>query len=218
MAPVVSGMVEIPSTTVFVDAGSGRYEVDIPHLYIAVRKAGTIIPPNPWAYPVGSEEYPTVKWYSSQHHTWDPKTNPGGHTGEDLNVEVLPRGDIDRGQPAWAVADGVVSSVGYSAGWLGVVVVEHVEDDGTSVWFRYAHLDRDSVEVQVGERVVAAQLLGVLGDYTGGDTGDHLHLDAAWQAFEWNVYRDASISWIDPVPVLRRHLDDQVVDAMLAKG
>ena len=79
--------------------------------------------------------------------------NSEGHTGVDLNAWQAPFGDVDRGEPVWSVADGVVASVGYSDSWLGVVVVECEEDDGTRVWFRYAHLDKDSIDVQVGDRV-----------------------------------------------------------------
>jgi len=213
---VVPVQIDFPSTDVLLDLPDGTYRLAIPHTVIRLEKMAPF--QNPWAYPVGSEKFPTMQWYAYQQHTWDPTENPEGHTGIDLNAWQAPFGDVDRGEPVWSVADGVVSSVGYSEGWLGVVVVECEEDDGTRVWFRYGHLDGDSIDVKVGDRVVAAQMLGVLGDYTGGDTGDHLHFDAALQAFEWNVYRDASISWIDPVPVLRRHLDGKVIDGMLEKG
>ena len=111
-----------------------------------------------------------------------------------------------------------VSSVGWSEGWLGVVVVVACEDDGTRVWFRYAHLEQDSIDVEVEDRVVAAQMLGGLGNYTAGDTGDHLHFDAAREAFGWDVYRDAAVEWIDPIPVLMGHLDAKVIGGMLEKG
>ena len=173
-------------------------------------------PESQWAYPVGSEEFPTVKWYASQGHRWDAATNPDGHTGCDLNVDQAPWGDVDRGQPIYAVADGIVHDRGYSAGWVGVIVVKH-QHDGADLYVRYAHLDSNSFEVEIADQVNAADLLAKLGNYQAADTGDHLHFDDCLDPITWSEFKTHTKRWVDPVPILKAHLDPAVVDAMLKK-
>lgn len=170
--------------------------------------------PATWAFPVGSVKYPTPLWYCAQYHTW-----PGvdTHTGCDLNVGVPPYGDIDRDQPVWACTDGRVHETGYSANWLGVVVIL-IQHEGKPLWVRYAHLDWASIPVGAGDTVYAGDLLGRLGDYGGRKKGDHCHFDMALDPFGWAYYRTSWVRWIDPVPVLKAHLDPDEVDAMLARG
>ena len=169
--------------------------------------------PAAWMFPVGSEQFPTEMWYCAQYHTYDRDANPRGHTGLDLNVDKAPWGDVDRGQPVFALAEGVVHDAGYSPGWLGVVVVR-VEHAGEPLWVRYAHLDWASVRVDPGDVIVVGQELGRLGDYV---RGDHLHFDMATTPFGWNYWRSRSVDWVDPLPILRAHLDAAQVDAMLEK-
>lgn len=166
--------------------------------------------PDRWALPVGTLQYPAARWYAAQLHTW-----PGPHTGIDLNLDVAPYGDIDRGQPVFAIANGTVHQVGSSAGWVGVIVIQ-VQHQGAPLWVRYAHLDRASISLHPGDTVSAGQQLGVIGNYL--PEGDHLHLDIASEAFTWSWYRTASVDWIDPVPILKAHLDPAQVEAMLRRG
>ena len=173
--------------------------------------------PAAWTYPVGSDEFPVADWYCAQLHEWS-QSNYYGHTGVDLNGDRANWGDIDRGQPVWAVTDGIIVDVGSSASWLGVVV-QLVREGGKPLWLRYAHLAWDSITVDAGDIVRAGHHLGDLGDYGPGPTkGDHLHFDAARDSIWWPCYRTRSIYWIDPVPVLKAHLDPVVVDAMLEGG
>jgi len=168
-----------------------------------------------WAYPVGSEEFPTTMWKCDQYHLWS-KANPDGHTGIDLNGDKAPYGDIDRGQPIWAIADGVVHDRGHSDGWLGVIVVKH-QHDGADLYVRYAHLDPQTFQVEIGDHVNAGDLLGKLGDYRGGDTGDHLHFDMCLDKMTWSEFKTQGKRWVDPVPVLKAHLQPAVIDQMLKK-
>ena len=155
-------------------------------------------------------------WKCDQYHLWSPD-NLDGHTGLDLNVSVAPYGDIDRGQPIWAIADGeVVHDRGYSQGWVGVIVIKH-QHDGAPLYVRYAHLDPDTFQVNIGDQVKAADLLGKLGDYKGGDTGDHLHFDMCLDPFTWHEFKTPGKRWVDPVPILKQHLDPHVIDEMLKK-
>ena len=77
-----------------------------------------------WHFPVGTDKYPPEMWYVAVVHDTSPQgvLNPGyggPHTGIDLNVDVRPWGDIDRGLPVWAVADGVVHGTWHSERNLG---------------------------------------------------------------------------------------------------
>ena len=210
-------IINIPPTELEIATPGATYVVAIHSHLVEIKPAAPAPAQNPWAYPVGSDKFPTMQWYAYQRHTWDPVDNPEGHTGVDLNAWQAPFGDVDRGEPIWAVADGTVSSLGHSESWLAVVVIQH-HHNGTPIWFRYAHLDPDSLDLDIGDRVLAAQKLGILGNYTGGDTGDHLHLDAARDPFQWHQYRDPDIAWLDPIPILTSPLDPQVIAAMLEKG
>jgi len=167
-----------------------------------------------WEMPVGTSEYPPAMWYCAQYHTYPSGANR--HTGIDLNLDLAPWGDVDRHQPIYAIADGVVHEIGYSAGWLGVVVIRH-EHEGQPLWARYAHLEK-SVAVEVGEHVLPGRYIGRIGNYVSGRGGDHLHFDMALDPFGWAYYRTSWVRWIDPVPVLKAHLPEDEVDAMLRKG
>ena len=158
-----------------------------------------------WAFPVGNGQYIPERWYSAQQHS-------ATHTGIDLNLDVSPRGDIERilGLSVYAVADGVVTYV--TDAWSGVpmIVIRHTHD-GQPIWFRYAHI---VPVVMLGQSVKAGQSLGPFANWK---TGDHLHFDCALDEFnrEW---LDTSIRWVDPVPVLKAHLPPERVDAMIARG
>ena len=159
-----------------------------------------------WMLPVGTEEYPPDRWYVAQFHT------PSEHTGIDINLDKAPWGDVERGFPIWAIADGVVIQVGYSSGWLGVVVVEH-QHQGKPLFVRYAHLEEE-LAVDEGDEVVAGDLLGRLGDWR---TGDHLHFDMAGERFVWSEWL-TNRQWLDPMSVLKAHIDPSFVEAMARRG
>lgn len=166
-----------------------------------------------WCFPVGSDKFPVENWYCAQYHTYDRASSQRGHTGLDLNGDRAPWGDVDRDEPVFAVADGAVHDVGFSNKWRGVVVIRVLHDEG-SIWFRYAHLRSDSTTVKPGDSVSPGQQIGELGNYSGGD---HLHFDAATTPFGWNYWRARFVGWIDPLPILRAHLDNELIDKMLER-
>ena len=84
------------------------------------------------------------------------------HTGLDFNGE--------EGQPIMAVANGVVTSVGYDGSYGEKTVV--TLDDGTEIW--YCH--QSSYDVSDGDTVRAGEVIGYVGS-TGNVTGSHLHLE-----------------------------------------
>ena len=74
------------------------------------------------------------------------------------------------GTPIHAVANGVVTSVGYDGAYGNKTVV--TLDDGTELW--YCH--QTSYIVGVGDTVTGGELIGYVGS-TGNVTGPHLHLE-----------------------------------------
>jgi murein DD-endopeptidase MepM/ murein hydrolase activator NlpD len=175
-----------------------------------------------WHYPVGNGEYPPEAWYAAALHDPSGKLNGGyAHTGIDLNVDRRPWGDVDQGEPIFAVADGVIRGLGYSQNYLGSVVIE-VEHSGMLIYFRYWHLMNDKLFRSLAgyQTVRGGECLGHIGNYRLGAGGDHLHFDCAVQLFgpHWWFTRHPDVDWLDPVPILKAHLDVEQVDAMLARG
>ena len=174
-----------------------------------------------WDYPVGSLDHPIETWYSASLNDLTGRRNNGyPHTGLDLNIDKAPWGDVDRGQPVFSVADGEVYSSGYSTNYLGGLVVK-CDHFGVPLWVRYWHIEFPlGVEYQRGDQIEAGQHIGAIGNYKLGAGGDHLHLDMAWMPFEphWWFTKHPEISWADPEFVLKMHLYNDLVDAMLRKG
>jgi len=174
--------------------------------------------PLDWHFPVGSDEYPIKQWYiATIHDLTGAKNNGYKHTGIDYNVEVPPRGDIDRGQPVWAIADGKIYGTWHSERNLASVVIQ-VEHDGMPLFARYWHLARNDafLGLRPGMKIEAGRCLGLLGNYKTG--GDHLHFDMALDAFHPGCWLVPGVRWVDPVPILKAHLDPDTVDASLRIG
>ena len=169
-----------------------------------------------WVFPIGDTDYPPWKWYCAVDHDLTGRTNANGykHSGIDINLDVYPWGDIERSldMSIRAIADGVVT---YSTrAWSGVpmLVIRH-RHGNEFLWTRYAHLS--PALPMTGLFVKAGLWLGGFADWP--KKGDHLHLDMALDPFtrEW---LDPNIRWVHPVPILKEHLDPEMVDAMLRKG
>ena len=84
------------------------------------------------------------------------------HTGLDFNGS--------EGQEIMAVANGVVTSVGYDGSYGNKTVI--TLEDGTEHW--YAH--QSSYAVSEGDVVRAGEVIGYIGS-TGNVTGSHLHFE-----------------------------------------
>ena len=160
-----------------------------------------------WQLPVGNAQYPSHMWYAATFHDVTGKRNNGyKHTGLDLNLDVSPWGDVDRGQPVYAITDGIVSYI--TQNWSGVpmVVINH-----GNIYARYAHI---APAVFNGDRVHTGQVVGYIANWA---TGDHLHFDMARSEFtrEW---LSSNIEWIDPEVFLKTVIDSKQVESMLNKG
>ena len=83
--------------------------------------------------------------------------------------------DAGYGAPVGAIADGVVTTVGYAGTFGYVVEIEHIIN-GQKVTSLSAHMIDNSSALVVGAPVVAGEIIGALGN-TGLSTGPHLHLE-----------------------------------------
>ncbi|MFL2002101.1 M23 family metallopeptidase [Microbacterium sp. A1-JK] len=93
-----------------------------------------------------------------------------------------------------AIADGVVRVATDTGGAFGVtIVIDHVID-GQTVSSRYAHMEYDSRQVEVGDTVHVGQYIGRTGD-TGRSFGAHLHFEVL----------QGGTTATDPLPWLRDH-------------
>jgi murein DD-endopeptidase MepM/ murein hydrolase activator NlpD len=88
--------------------------------------------------------------------------SPAFHRGVDFHAPI--------GTAVFAVADGVVRSIGTVSGYGNLVEIEH----SARLMTRYAHLD--GIEVTTGMPLRAGQRIARVGS-TGRSTGPHLHFE-----------------------------------------
>lgn len=101
-----------------------------------------------------------------------------GHNGTDLCLHSFR--DMDRFVAVKAAANGTVEQIRFNqfdrntscTGTANIVLIRH--DDGTYAY--YYHLMRNSVQVRVGEYVLAGKILGWVGS-SGCSTDAHLHFE-----------------------------------------
>lgn len=93
-----------------------------------------------------------------------------------------------------AIADGVVRTATDMGGAFGVtIVIDHVVD-GQKVSSRYAHMEYDSRQVEVGDTVSVGEYIGRTGN-SGRSFGAHLHFELLL----------GGTTATDPLPWLRSH-------------
>ena len=79
------------------------------------------------------------------------------------------------GAPIFAIADGVVTASEFGGGYGQYVYLEH-DINGRSVLTVYAHMQRNSSPLRVGDVVQVGDFIGLVGN-TGISTGPHLHFE-----------------------------------------
>ena len=80
------------------------------------------------------------------------------------------------GSPIFAIADGVVAEVHEDQWGFGTWVRITHQIDGRVVDSVYAHMQRGSTALKVGDKIKVADFIGTVGS-TGTSTGAHLHLE-----------------------------------------
>ena len=112
---------------------------------------------NQWVLPVDPGSYHLTATFGASSGLWSSY-----HTGLDFAGAS--------GTPIHAVANGVVTSVGYDGAYGNKTVI--TLDDGTELWFCH----QTSYAVSVGQEVHSGEVIGYMGS-TGNTTGPHLHLE-----------------------------------------
>lgn len=109
------------------------------------------------------------KWYNAQ--GFGVKTSYGYHEGDDYNLKT--GGNSDLGQPLFAIADGVVTSVHSHTTKPTFGNHVHIKHDGAwgTVWCHFAHCQK--VLVKEGDVVKEGQPIAFLGN--SGTDSAHLH-------------------------------------------
>lgn len=139
-------------------------------------------------FPVVAEAHTDAGWQLSLSEPADGTiTSPFGRDGyrwhPGLDIGSLRSLDVH------AAAAGVVTQVGYAAGFDGygnIVLVQHRDGFATL----YAHLSR--VVAHVGQQVWSGEKIGIAG-CTGSCTGTHLHFELRYH----NVAMDPSLLLVD---------------------
>lgn len=117
----------------------------------------------------------------------------GWHTGDDW---LTPTGD-----PAYAMADGVVRATGYNGSYGNHVIVE---TNVGGVLLRWSENHLSKIKVKTGQKVKGGQLLGYTGA-TGHVTGPHDHVEARRSPFTFtpSAFVDPQVLY-DWQPVSKR--------------
>jgi murein DD-endopeptidase MepM/ murein hydrolase activator NlpD len=122
---------------------------------------GSIRWPFPYAVPISSgfgERVAPCRGCSTYHQGLD--FNPGN------------------GAPIYAIADGVVTDREDGYGGFGNYIVITHQIDGETVTSTYAHMQRGSSTIALGQEIKVGDFLGLVGQ-TGQATGPHLHFEIA---------------------------------------
>ncbi len=129
-----------------------------------------------------------------------------GHNALDMGLPHFRR--MDEGVQVRAAADGVVqvSLDGAYDRWSGSNPAPSGEvgnylsiDHGGGLNTNYAHLKKGSVLVDVGDTVVAGQLLAEVGS-SGQSSGPHLHFSVYQNGRPIETFQNPDLWWYDPLP------------------
>lgn len=147
-----------------------------------------------------------TKWYIAQ--GFGEQTSYGYHDGVDLNLKT--GGDTDLGQPIYAIADGIVTSIHnhISTNTFGNHI--HIEHTGAwgKVFCHYAHCQ--SIVVKVGDMVKEGQVVAYVGK--SGTVYAHNH---------WSIKREPTgidgiaktqddlKKWTDPILFVEQWMSPQ---------
>lgn len=126
-------------------------------------------------FPVGGK-FGEGYYLSQRFGVENPRFGNRFHLGEDWSH--IAGGDSDFGAPVYAIASGIVSSVGdFGGGWGKVIrVIHRIPDLGGELFYEalYAHLY--SIEVEPGAMVQKGEWIATIGN-ADGTYVSHLHLE-----------------------------------------
>ncbi|MCE9577477.1 MAG: M23 family metallopeptidase [Deltaproteobacteria bacterium] len=155
-----------------------------------------------WTHPVVDSPEPAPaqasRWFGAARVGLVPRPECGlGHCGVDL--------DGPRGRPVVAVASAIVvrierSELGRDKRSGRYVRLQH--EDGTLT--SYMHLDEIADGLEVGDRVVGGQEIGLLGATAVYKAAPHLHFDLAIPNQRGERGDTSDVHYVDPMPFLAR--------------
>ena len=132
----------------------------------------------------------TTPYDAENHHGvdmgWQPPLNTNPHNdiysaGRGVVVEVVDGLDNDP------------SSAGTVASWGNYVKIRHTN----GLYSRYAHIEKGTIHVSVGDEVYASTIIGRIGN-SGYSFGAHLHFEVSTTS--------SSATRIDPTPYLTNYI------------
>jgi murein DD-endopeptidase MepM/ murein hydrolase activator NlpD len=137
-------------------------------------------------------------------------TYPYGSYGNDGSLYLHRGVDFDNnkvGTPVLSASDGTVivaggddkQVYGLDLGFYGKLMVVQLDPhwQGEPVFALYAHVSR--IDVQVGQRVRAGQVIGAVGEEGRAALGPHLHLEVRVGANDYAHTRNPAL-WLKPYP------------------
>jgi murein DD-endopeptidase MepM/ murein hydrolase activator NlpD len=131
------------------------------------------------------------------------------HYGEDWNGRA--GGDLDLGDPVYAVADGVVTFAhNVGVGWGNMVLTRHAYKDPATGQVKYCdtlngHLNE--IMVKVGQTIKRGQQIGTIGSNSGMYPA-HLHFEIRHNITIGMQRNDAPsdlANWADPTDFINKH-------------
>lgn len=161
---------EIEQTDLFPDEmKSYQRSFIVTSVYRPPKRAASIILPE-MIWPTDIKEI-------SSDYGWRPrpcKSCSSDHKG----IDFVP----GRGEPVYAVMDGIVSKVDNGGGFGQHIYIEHIANINNTEFQNwqtiYAHMEVDTTpeNLRVGSIVKAGEIIGTVGN-TGTSTGAHLHFE-----------------------------------------
>jgi len=143
-------------------------------------------------------------------------TSYGFHEGSDLNLNG--GGNIDLGQPLFAVADGIITSVHTHIGspTFGKHLHLKINIDGKDYWVHYAHCDQ--ILITEGTIVKKGDKIATCGN--SGTTFAHLHLAIKNQPTGVDGIaktQEDLTKWENPIEFIKKHYVNEPMVTMTQK-
>lgn len=146
-------------------------------------------------------------WNTSAGYEYGDATNYGYHEADDLNLNG--GGNIDLGQPLYAVADGEITSVHNHTGspTFGKHLHLKFNTDGKDYWAHYAHCNE--IFVVEGQKVKQGDKIATVGN--SGTVYAHCHFAIKNQPTGIDGLAKTTEDlkkWESPIAFIKRHLNE----------
>ena len=176
-----------------------------PVICVQVKVAGDFPVADGFHWPVGNRE--NLTGWADKNPFLRRNAKGEYHPGADFNDTGW--GDHDLGAPIYAVADGIVTAVGFWPVWGNLILIEHRLQDGSQIWSQYAH--PREVLVKKDDMVRRGQKIGTIGKGDNDRYWAHLHFEIRRKDFHvasWQVHNPEIVktNYHDPITFILDHL------------